>query len=143
MRPRAQLPIFRSPNFNGLLNSSLTAPVACRYKRLQLINPNKQYIRNSHSFDEHPKKIVKNRRRVAASAHCARRRLVSDLVKPAGLAVVATIPLGVNISNLNWVTIGRRHVGRPACAKDARRIPVDGPAWREEVSTTNGDIACS
>jgi len=41
MRPRAQLPIFRSPNFNGLFNSCLTAPVACRYLRLQLINPDK------------------------------------------------------------------------------------------------------
>ena len=41
-----QLPIFNSLNFNGLLNSCLTVPFACRYLRLQLIIPAKKCICN-------------------------------------------------------------------------------------------------
>lgn len=59
---------------------------------------------------------------MAASTHRARHHTITGLVESAGLAVVATIPLGVNRSSL-MVYSGRRHVGRPACAKDARRIP--------------------
>ena len=116
MRPRAQLPIFRSPNFNGLFNSCLTAPVACRYLRLQLINPDKHA---TYIHDEHPTEIVKNRRCMAASTHRARHHTITGLVEPAGLAVVATIPLGVNRSSLTWLS----QVSVTSVARPVRNMP--------------------
>ena len=59
MRPHAQFPIFRSPNFNGLFNSCLTAQYACRYLRLQLINPDKHatYVHLMNTRRKSPKSV--------------------------------------------------------------------------------------
>jgi len=62
---------------------------------------------------------------MAASTHRARHHTITGLVEPAGLAVVATIPLGVNRSSLTWLS----QVGVMSVARSVRKMPGEFRQW--------------